>query len=150
MTDISFYHLTSTSLDQALPKLLEKALQGGFRAVVRVASETEAERVNGLLWTYNPDTFLPHGTARDGHSALQPIFITAAEDNPNHATLLVITDAVQLESAEAFERVLDIFNGADEQEVDKARARWKHYASQEHTVSYIKQNASGGWEKQSA
>src|SRR5205809_321355 len=60
MTDISFYHLTSTTLDQALPKLLEKALQGGFKAVVRAGSDTEAERLCGLLWSYDQDSFLPH------------------------------------------------------------------------------------------
>ena len=35
MTEINFYHLTRSSLEQALPRLLEKTLQAGERAVVR-------------------------------------------------------------------------------------------------------------------
>lgn len=150
MADIVFYHLTSTSLDQALPKLLEKALQGNFRVLVRVATPTEAERVNGLLWSYNPESFLPHGTAKDGHSDQQPIYITAEEENPNKASLLLTACGLQLESVSMYARVLDIFDGGNEQQVMQARGRWEYYSANNHSMSYIKQNASGGWEKQSA
>ena len=34
-TEVWFYHLERTGLDQALPELLEKTLQRGWRAVVR-------------------------------------------------------------------------------------------------------------------
>ena len=149
MADIFFYHLTSTSLDQALPKLLEKALQGNFCAVVRVADSQEAERLNSWLWNYNPDSFLPHGTAKDGYSNQQPIYITAENENPNAANLLVITCGFHPESVDEYARVLDIFNGEDEQQVNEARQRWKHYAAMGNTVSYVRQSASGGWEKQS-
>ncbi len=150
MTDIQFYHLTSTPLERALPKLLEKAIQGGFKAVVQVESDEKAEWMNGQLWSYDPASFLPHGTDKDGHSALQPIYITAAEANPNQADLLVITDGSEKIWDEKFRRVLDIFDGNDETMIAKARARWKKYQEDGHNVSYIKQNAAGGWERQSA
>lgn len=148
MADISFYHLTSTSLDEALPKLLEKALQGGFRILVRVTDADEAERVNSLLWNYSPDSFLPHGTVRDGFAQHQPAFITPEEENPNNASLLVVTNGIEPSSLEGYMRVLDIFNGADESQLASARMRWKSYSNASHALSYIKQSATGGWEKQ--
>lgn len=148
MADIFFYHLTSTTLDQALPKLLEKALLGGFKAVVKVSDTQEAERLNSWLWNYDPDSFLPHGTAQDGYSGLQPVFITPEEDNPAAANLLVVTCGTRPSTADSYTRVLDVFNGADEAQVAAARTRWKEYSTQGHALSYIRQNASGGWEKQ--
>lgn len=150
MTDVAFYHLTSTPLDHALPKLLEKSLQAGFRVVMRVSSAEEAERFNSLLWTYNTDSFLPHGTAKDGASEEQPIFITSEDVNPNAATLLMVTNGMQLATAEGYKRVIDIFNGADDAQVQDARARWKHYSGLGYAVSYARQNEAGAWEKQGA
>jgi DNA polymerase-3 subunit chi len=147
MTDIQFYHLTSTPLERALPKLLEKAVQGGFRTLVLMESEAKAEAMNNQLWTYDPASFLPHGTAKDGHKESQPVYITASEENPNKADLLVVTDGSELELGESFRRVLDVFDGNDEPVVAKARARWKKYQGEGHSVSYVKQNDAGGWEK---
>jgi DNA polymerase-3 subunit chi len=150
MTDIQFYHLTSAPLERVLPKLLEKALQGGFKALVLMESEARVESMNTALWTYDPASFLPHGSAADGHAAEQPIYLTASEGNPNHANLLVVTDGSELELDGQCRRLLDIFDGNDEQMVAKALARRNKYQAEGHAVSYIRQNPAGGWEKQSA
>ncbi len=39
MTEIRFYHLTRATLETALPQMLEKTLERGQRAVVRVGSQ---------------------------------------------------------------------------------------------------------------
>ncbi|MEK9645835.1 MAG: DNA polymerase III subunit chi, partial [Alphaproteobacteria bacterium] len=95
MTDISFYHLVHTPLERALPKLMEKVLESGARAVVRTGSSERAEAVSGALWTFDPASFLPHGTARDGSPEEQPIWITPDDENPNGANILVLTDGMQ-------------------------------------------------------
>ena len=145
MTDIQFYHLLSTSLERALPKLLEKAVAGQYRIVVKVASEEDEERLDTELWTYNPGSFLPHGTRRDGFEAEQPIYITANGENPGGATLLVVTDGSP--APEGYARVLDIFNGVDDAAVQAARGRWSQYKTEGHSLAYIKQTPAGGWEK---
>ena len=45
MAEVLFYHLTESTLEDALPGLLEKSLQRGWRALVRTGSE---ERRDGL------------------------------------------------------------------------------------------------------
>ena len=149
MTDIQFYHLTSTPLERALPKLLEKAAAGKFRTLVLAASEEKAEWLNNILWTYDPDSFLPHGTSKDGPAAAHPIFITAGDEQHDYVPdLLVVTDGSELNFDANLKRVLDIFDGSDEESVARARARWKSYQGSGHAVTYIKQTASGSWEKQ--
>lgn len=147
MTTIQFYHLTTTSLERALPKLLEKALSGGLRVLVRTASEESAERLSQLLWTYDPNSFLPHGTAKDGHSEAQPIYLTAREENPNAARVLCLSEGVTPADFDGFDKVLDLFDGQDEAAVTAARVRWKHWEQAGYGLAYFKQTAQGGWEK---
>src|SRR5271163_4148734 len=66
VTEIGFYHLTKSSVGEALPRLLERAVAAGHRILVRAANEAETERLNSLLWTYGEASFLPHGSAKDG------------------------------------------------------------------------------------
>ena len=148
MADIQFYHLTSTTLERALPKLLEKSLKAGFTSVVTAASSEQAEALSAHLWQYDPATFLPHGTEADGNAERQPVFLTAGDANPAAADLLVVTDGRSVTPETAYKRILDIFDGTDDTALSAARGRWKTYAADGHTVAYIKQSESGAWEKQ--
>ncbi|MBM3488218.1 MAG: DNA polymerase III subunit chi [Alphaproteobacteria bacterium] len=147
MAEVGFYHLTRSGLERALPALLEKVVASGMRAVVRAASEERVEALNALLWTYDQDSFLPHGSARDGDAAEQPIWLTAGDDNPNGATVLVLTDGVAAGDLAGFARCLDLFDGRDEVAVAAARDRWRACRDAGHGVLYWLQNDRGGWEK---
>ena len=147
MTDIGFYHLTGTPLERALPKLLEKVLQSGKRAVVMAGSEERVESLNATLWSYRQDSFLPHGSVRDGNTEAQPVWLTAKDENPNGASILILSDGASSESIASFERCLEMFDGRDEAAVAEARVRWKSYQEAGHSVVYHQQTETGGWER---
>src|SRR5579872_1007605 len=63
--EVWFYHLERTSLDQALPELLEKTLARDWLALVRTPSPERIEHLDGWLWSYRDDAFLPHGTEHE-------------------------------------------------------------------------------------
>jgi DNA polymerase III subunit chi len=147
MAAVQFYHLLTSPLDRALPKLLEKAYAAGYRLLVVTGSEEHAEHLNELLWTYSQDSFLPHGTSKDGHSEDQPIFISTNSESPNSAKLLVVTDGSAPENVGSFERVLDMFDGNNPEALAKARQRWVLYKNNGHSVTYMRQTESGGWEQ---
>ncbi len=147
MTDIGFYHLLNTPLERALPKLLEKVLGSGARAVVKAGSEERVEALDAALWLYHPNAFLPHGSARDGFAAEQPIWLTIEDENPNDATVLILTDGAQSASIDGYERCLEMFDGSDADAVAAARRRWKAYGEAGYSVTYWRQSDNGGWEK---
>lgn len=147
MTDVAFYHLQRSPLEAVLPKLLEKTLAAGKRAVVVAGSEARIEALAGHLWTYEPDSWLPHGTARDGHAAAQPIWLTAGDDVPNGATFVFLTDGADVADLAAFERCFDLFDGNDAAAVDAARRRWTARRAAGHAVTYWQQGERGGWER---
>jgi DNA polymerase-3 subunit chi len=147
MTEISFYHLLHTPLERALPKLIEKVLESGARAVIRTGSTESAEALNGALWTFDQDSFVPHGTARDGNAPLHPVWITPDEENPNGADILILTDGVESAEVENYRRCLEMFDGRDEAAVTDARRRWTAYKDAAHELTYWQQTEGGGWEK---
>ncbi len=146
MTEVGFYHLTRTPLERALPRLLEKVAGVGRRAVVLTGSPERAEALNALLWTYDADSFLPHGTVRDGNADRQPIWLTALDENPNGATVLVLVDGMVSPHLEAYERCLDLFDGNDPEAVLAARDRWRVAKEAGHSLTYWQQTEQGGWQ----
>lgn len=151
MTEIAFYHLQRSSLEQTLPRLLEKTLETGKRAVVKAGSGERVRHLGAHLWTYDPGSFLPHAGVADGLepslAARQPVWLTDADDNPNGAAFLFLVDGATSPAAAAYERCFDLFDGNDPDAVSAARDRWKTLKEAGHTLTYWQQGDRGGWEK---
>ena len=146
-TRIGFYHLIRSPLEKALPEILDKALKAGLRVVVMAGSPERVAYLDSLLWTWQADSWLPHGTARDGDADLQPVFITDQDDNPNSATMLVMTDGVIPDDVSRFERALTLFDGKDDDAVQQARGLWKTWKDQGFELVYYQQTEQGGWQE---
>jgi len=144
--EIRYYHLEQASLEAALPVMLERCLERGWRAIVRARSTERVEQLADHLWTYAERGFLPHGSAADGHAAQQPIWLTDQEENPNGASVLFLTDGAESSSLEGFELVCRIFDGRDQEAVTAARAAWKREMEGGRHLTYWKQTARG-WER---
>lgn len=146
MAEIGFYHLLSTSLERALPRLLDRAWSQGHRVVVRAGSAERVEHLNAALWTYEEAAFLPHGSVRDGNPALQPIWLTHLDENPNGASMIVLVDGLEAEDLKSFARCADLFDGNDAGAVEAARDRWRRARDAGHALTYWQQTAAG-WER---
>ena len=144
---IDFYHLEKMPLDSALPMLLEKAFESGQKVLVKVDMAERADYLNTLLWTYKPDSFLPHGVEKDGNAENQPILITHKDNyNPNNATLVVLVDNVPVPLEEDFVRALYFFDGRNPDSLQKARQEWQRVSDAGADRFYWQQNEVGKWE----
>lgn len=144
---VDFYHLQKWPLERALPQLLDKVRQAGHRAVVVAGSGDRVESLSGALWTFDPNSWLAHGTAKDGHAADQPIWLTDTLENPNSATVLVLTDGMAADDLSGYDRCLDLFDGNSPDAVGAARERWSSARDQGHELHYWQQTDRGGWEE---
>ena len=63
------------------------------------------EALNTLLWTYDPASFLAHGTSKDGRPEDQPIYLTTEDENPNEAEVLVLLDGREVPGLSDYDRV---------------------------------------------
>jgi DNA polymerase-3 subunit chi len=146
MTELRFYHLQDQRLDRVLPQLLEISLSRGWRVVVQASSDERVEALDAQLWTYRDDSFLPHGTARNGDASEQPILIAADDVNPNGANVRFLIDGVPIpKDANSYERLVLIFDGNDDDAVALARERWTQAKAQGFEASYWQPDENGRW-----
>ena len=147
MTEVLFYHLEHQPLERVLPALVERTLERGWRAVVQAGSDERVEALDTLLWTYREESFLPHGTKRDGNPTQQPVYLTMLEENPNGATVRFLVDGAEIPDLTAYARIVYMFEGRDAAAVARAREQWKGAKAAGCEVTYWQQSPEGRWEK---
>jgi DNA polymerase-3 subunit chi len=145
--EVWFYHLERTGLDQALPELLDKTLARGWRALVRATGADRLEHLDGWLWSWREDSFLPHGLASEPLAERQPVLLTTGADNPNGAQVLVLIDGAEPGDLGPYTRCLVLFDGKDEAQLGLARRQWSALKAAGAALSYWKQSGEGRWEK---
>jgi DNA polymerase-3 subunit chi len=144
--EIWFYHLERSTLDQVLPELLERTLARGWRALVRSPDPERLEQLDGWLWSFRDDAFLPHGLAGEPHEESQPVLLTSGMAAPNGAEALFLIDGAEPGELDGFARCLILFDGRDEAALAAARRRWTGLKPSGLPISYWKQTGRG-WEK---
>jgi DNA polymerase III subunit chi len=148
LTEILFYHLQSQALEAVLPPLLERSLSRGWRCTVEATSQERLAALDDHLWTYADESFLPHGTARDPDAAGEPVVLTLGAGNPNGATVRFLVEGAPIPpDAEAYERIVLIFDGRDDEALAAARAAWKQAREAGHKATYWQQTEAGRWEQ---
>jgi len=145
--EVWFYHLERSGLDQVLPELLEKTLKRGWKAIVRARSTERLEYLDGWLWRYRDESFLPHAVTGEDDARRQPILLSIDEENSNTADALFLVDGAEPGNLDRFQRCIVIFDGADEDQLRVARSQWSAIKARGLAMSYWRQNATG-WEKQ--
>ncbi len=146
--EVWFYHLERSTLDQVLPELLEKTLQRGWKALVRTSDTDRIEHLDGWLWSWREDSFIGHGTDREPFADRQPVLLSDKLDNPNGAEALFLLDGAEPGDLSGHARCILLFDGRDDAALATARGRWKGFKEAGHPVSYWRQGAERGWEKQ--
>lgn len=148
-TEILFYHLELHPLERVLPSLLEKTLARGWRAVVQSGSEERLEALDQALWTYSDDSFLPHGTKKEGFAAEQPIYLTTGEETPNGARVRFLVDRAHVDDYAGLVRAIYMFDGHDAEALTQARLHWLTAKAAGLGVTYWRQDGDGRWQNKS-
>jgi DNA polymerase III subunit chi len=146
LTEIGFYHLTRTTLPDALARLLDRTLRSGQRALVLCPDAARVKALDTALWSVDEPAWLPHGSVADGDAELQPIWLSVTPDPANGARFLFLVDGTELPEGGDFDRVFDLFDGNDADSVAAARVRWRLAGESGHALTYWKQSPNG-WEK---
>jgi DNA polymerase-3 subunit chi len=110
---------------QLVCELARKAFDAGMPALVLARDAAQAEQLDDLLWSFDPDAFIPHqivGVDTDEDEA--DVLIAAPDaDAPLRPLVINLRD----EAVEgAFERVLEVVP-ADPEARAPLRERWKQY-----------------------
>lgn len=150
MSEIGFYHLTRSAVEQALPRLLSRALAMSQKALVVCPTPEQVAFLEDLLWASN-EAWLPHGGTsqtlqEQRHAIRQPIWLSTQAEPLNGAKFLFRINGAQTDGLARFDRVFDLFDGQDPEMVASARIRWADVKNSGFTPIYWRQTDQG-WEK---
>jgi len=141
-----FYHLEASTLEGVLPGLLEKTLEKGWRALVKMPEDKLAE-LDGFLWTFRDDAFLPHGRDDEPQAELQPILLSATADSAAGFDAVFLLGGASVKDMDGVSRAMVMINGRSQDDVMRERGRWKSLKDSGETLSYYQQDERGRWEK---
>jgi DNA polymerase III subunit chi len=119
---VDFYQLSRDPAEAALPLIARATVAAGERLLVVSADEAQLGRIDELLWTRLPESFLAHGRAGGQHDARQPILLADHTAPANDARFLALADGQWRDPGEAFTRVFYLFDDAT---LQAARDCWR-------------------------
>ena len=145
---ISFYHLTKSNLEEALPKLSEKMLEAGKKVHMQCKDAEQMKILDRSLWSVGGRRFMPHSLDTEDYVEQQPIILTQSEENLNNAEFLVVTNPVANDEIyQKYERIFVIFNGFSDDHLAASRHLWKKYkANNDFELTYFQQDEEGNWQ----
>jgi DNA polymerase III subunit chi len=141
---VDFYQLSRRPIERVLPQIAERVLAGGGRLLVVSDDGGQRTMLDKALWTYAPESFLPHAEAGAGDDARQPVLLSSGVEPANGARFVALVDGRWRDEALGFERAFHFF---DETNVDAARAAWRALGAREGLTRNYHRQTERGWEK---
>lgn len=93
MTDVDFYVLAGQGQRDQLHftcRILEKALAQNNRVLLHTGSEEQARKLDQLLWTLLPESFIPHALINDEVAPSNcPVNISWGDNPGRHDDVLI-------------------------------------------------------------
>lgn len=154
MTRIDFYLLPDGSGQadgsvMAACKLCDKATSTGRKVYVHPTDATQAESLDGALWSFRQGSFIAHEKHNEGQRYEDPqpmVLIGAIEPPESHHDIMINLSTEAPPFFSRFERVLEIVDG-DPALRAKSRERFKFYRDRGYELNTFEQNAEGGWQR---
>ncbi|MDO8892668.1 MAG: DNA polymerase III subunit chi [Sulfurimicrobium sp.] len=125
MTQIDFYtHVQDKRLFAC--KLSAKALEQGLRVLVLTPDESDAARMDQMLWNVPATGFLPHCRARDELAPVTPVIVDHDPGELPHEQVLLNLSGTRPAFFSRFQRLIEIVT-TDEADREAARERFRFY-----------------------
>ncbi len=129
MTRIDFYLLqdgAGAARDFAVCRLTQKAFGLGHRVYILTGDAEEAGRLDRLLWTFHPGSFIPHALTSETTDPQPPVLLGTDEPHEAVQDVLISLAAEVPPWFSRFQRVAEIVGASDDEKL-RARARYRFY-----------------------
>lgn len=133
MTQVDFYILSPQARDDRFGiacRLAEKAWKSGHRVLINTADHEEARHLDGLLWSYRDESFIPHAPLGGADPSLNPILIGKSDQDPGEEHDILINLASEVPTF--FSRFARVLECVDNNEAAKQASRDRYRFYKEH------------------
>jgi len=133
MTQVDFYILKQSEEQERLffaCRLTEKASSQGLKIYIHTDSEQTALEMDDLLWSFKPESFIPHAILGLDVELTEdeeiPVFIGCGSEFKNNADLLINLGQTIPDFHDNFSRIAEIVPNQEDAK-SRSREHWNAY-----------------------
>ena len=150
MAEVRFYALQRRRLEEALAELAQEGFAAGRRIAVQAGDAEQVASLDERLWTFDDESFLPHGLANAADGARQPLTIGEGGDNPNGAQWRIFVGGADLapflaSETQGYERLILLFDDTSDEAKAAARKAWTAAKAGTGEVGFWREGEDGAW-----
>ncbi|HFC53055.1 MAG TPA: DNA polymerase III subunit chi [Gammaproteobacteria bacterium] len=134
MTQVDFYILAAGDSERFACRLTEKAFRAGYRIHLNSATPEQMERLDNLLWSFRPGSFIPHRRSDLGDDKV-PVVIGCGSEPETEIDLLINLADDTPSFFSRFQRLAEIVD-QDPQRREKGRQRYRFYQERGYPLAY--------------
>ncbi len=116
---VDVYLLPTSDRDPVLRwvcRLIEKAFKEGYRIFVRLPGGEWLDRLDELLWTFRPGSFIPHSRVENRQAEPEWLRVWLGREPPEEADLLINLAEGVPKGWKRFGRIAEVVDGARREE----------------------------------
>ena len=125
MTEILFVEVTASRMEMRACEIAERNYSQGRRLQIIAVDEKQAVRLDDLLWTFKPDTFVPHDlwTGISGKPG-QAVIITCKQEQVEGIDYLLMMDYCGVDLVGQFSQAVHLVVVDHPERLDASRSYW--------------------------
>jgi len=124
MTEVIFVEVTVSRMEIRACEIAEENYARGRKLQIIALDQGQAERLDDLLWTFKPDSFVPHGLwAGSPDEPDQPVVITTRKEQVVGMDSLLMMGYSEIDLVSRFSHAFHLVVD-NEERLDSSRRYW--------------------------
>jgi DNA polymerase-3 subunit chi len=125
MTEVIFVEVNAGRMEIRACEIAEENYARGKRLQIIALDREQAERLDDLLWTFKPDTFIPHGLwAGSPDEPAQPVVITPRKEAVGGMDSLLMMGYGEVDLVSQFSQAFHLVVVDNQERLDGSRGYW--------------------------
>jgi DNA polymerase-3 subunit chi len=125
MTEVLFVEVSQSRMEIRACEIAEGNYARRKRVQIIALDQEQAERLDDLLWTYKPDTFIPHGLwTGSPDEPSQPVVITTRKEPVQGMDSLLMMGYGDVDLVSHFSQAFHLVVVDNQERLDGSRGYW--------------------------
>jgi DNA polymerase-3 subunit chi len=125
MTEVLFVQTSASRMEMRACEIAEESYAQGRRLQIIALDQEQAERLDDLLWTFKPDTFIPHGLwVGSPDEPAQPVVVTTRKEAVEGMDSLLMMGYGEVDLVGQFSHAFHLVLVDNEDRLDGSRRYW--------------------------
>ena len=125
MTEVLFVEVAQSRMETRACEIAERTYVRGDKLQIIAGDQQQATRLDDLLWTFRPDSFVPHRFSRgEKDEVTSPVVITIDEEKIPGFEFLLMLNYCPVEIVEQFSQVTHLVVVDNQERLEASRHYW--------------------------